>query len=904
MAERADGTVYINSSIDTTGLKPGGKEIEAACKRMAKSVADMGNKVKTHTQEVAVTLVQQNRLYAEQAEKVERLKQQMEELREQKVTTTEFQKLEKQIVKDSEDLEKMISLQKEFVEMGGSKDDSYYTDLQARIEQLGNKIEEAKKKKEDLMQSGEAYTGETVNTADTEEYRNAVKEYEVELANLNKLGMGVQASFARLAQKVQQFGGTVSGVYRLKGTLEELKNIGKMVIHPIQTVKDAFSSLVYRIKDSAAGLGASVINGLLHPFQTLKSVAVPALNKLGSAAKSAAKSIGSKLVTSLKKAASAALGVKKHTNGVGHSFKQMLKYSLGISSLLMLFRKIKNAVKDGMQNLAQYSGETNTHLSALKSSMTQLKNSLATAFNPILTVIEPILTRFINLLSQAATYVGMFFAALTGQKSFTKAVAVQEDYAASLGDTADGAKEAQKYLSGLDEIRTYSEDKDISAGGNGSVDPSQMFETVDIPGFVGDWVQKFKDAWNNADFSEIGSIVGGKLKSALEIIPWESIKATCNNIAQSLATFINGFVATPGLWKVVGVTIGKGINTATGMWNMFFDVTNFIAIGAAIATALNNALQTIDAKELGKTLSQKIRALIDVAYGFVTTFDWSGFGTWIGQAINGFFDNIDFSLAAQTLSQGIIGALNGLTAAIQKVDWYGLGQKVKEFLVNIDWGGIIGAMFEAIGAALGGLAMFLWGIIEDAWNSVVDWWHDVAFEDGQFTFQGLLDGLKEKWTDITNWIEEKIKWLTDKIKSIIDSIGSFKSAITGGLGSAIGNVLNNYSINTPNIQIPISSISKIPTGNIPYLATGAVIPPNAPFLAVLGDQKRGTNVEAPLSLIEDSVNKAVRNAMGNQQRGGTYIFEAQLDRRTIFRQVIEEAKLRQMVSGRNPFELA
>ena len=71
MAERADGTVYINSELDTSGFKPGGKEIEAACKRMAKSVADMGNKVKTHTQKVAVTLVQQNRLYSEQAEKVE-----------------------------------------------------------------------------------------------------------------------------------------------------------------------------------------------------------------------------------------------------------------------------------------------------------------------------------------------------------------------------------------------------------------------------------------------------------------------------------------------------------------------------------------------------------------------------------------------------------------------------------------------------------------------------------------------------------------------------------------------------------------------------------------------------------------------------------------------------------------
>ena len=74
--------------------------------------------------------------------------------------------------------------------------------------------------------------------------------------------------------------------------------------------------------------------------------------------------------------------------------------------------------------------------------------------------------------------------------------------------------------------------------------------------------------------------------------------------------------------------------------------------------------------------------------------------------------------------------------------------------------------------------------------------------------------------------------------------------------------------------------------------------------AVLGDQKHGTNIEAPLSLIEDSVNRAVRNAMGNQQRGGTYVFNAQINRRTWFSEMIEEAKLRQTVTGRNPFELA
>jgi hypothetical protein len=48
---------------------------------------------------------------------------------------------------------------------------------------------------------------------------------------------------------------------------------------------------------------------------------------------------------------------------------------------------------------------------------------------------------------------------------------------------------------------------------------------------------------------------------------------------------------------------------------------------------------------------------------------------------------------------------------------------------------------------------------------------------------------------------------------------------------------------------------------VPQLASGAVIPPNAPFLAVLGDQRRGTNIEAPLSTIQE----AVANVMAQQK---------------------------------------
>lgn len=96
----------------------------------------------------------------------------------------------------------------------------------------------------------------------------------------------------------------------------------------------------------------------------------------------------------------------------------------------------------------------------------------------------------------------------------------------------------------------------------------------------------------------------------------------------------------------------------------------------------------------------------------------------------------------------------------------------------------------------------------------------------------------------------------------------------------------------------------IPTwtpGQIPYLATGAVIPPNREFMAVLGDQKHGNNIEAPESLLRKIVRE---EAKGNQSGGGNYRFTANLNRRVIFDEIIEEAKLRQTVSGRNPFEMA
>lgn len=86
-----------------------------------------------------------------------------------------------------------------------------------------------------------------------------------------------------------------------------------------------------------------------------------------------------------------------------------------------------------------------------------------------------------------------------------------------------------------------------------------------------------------------------------------------------------------------------------------------------------------------------------------------------------------------------------------------------------------------------------------------------------------------------------------------------------------------------------------------YLAKGAVIPPRSEFLAVLGDQKQGNNIETPEALLRKIVRE---ETAGRQAGGGSYRFTAQINRRTLFDEMMKEAQMRRDTSGRNPFEMA
>ena len=113
----------------------------------------------------------------------------------------------------------------------------------------------------------------------------------------------------------------------------------------------------------------------------------------------------------------------------------------------------------------------------------------------------------------------------------------------------------------------------------------------------------------------------------------------------------------------------------------------------------------------------------------------------------------------------------------------------------------------------------------------------------------LSGSVSSAWGDMAYTVANQIQKMQNSINSLKGTTVSLK--ITTNSSSGGGHI----DVNT---GMPIvRSVSP----DVPYLASGAVIPPNAPFMAVLGDQRHGTNVEAPLSTIQEAVSNVMSDAI-------------------------------------------
>lgn len=460
-------------------------------------------------------------------------------------------------------------------------------------------------------------------------------------------------------------------------------------------------------------------------------------------------------------------GARNTAGGFQGGPKGLLMYGLGIRSLFALVNRLRSVLTEGMNNLAQYNDSTNGSLSMLMSSLTQLKNALATAFAPILNAAAPMLNLLIQKVTAAVTALGQLFASLTGQSGFVAAKRVNQDYAKSLNSNADSAKKANKEnkklqntLFGFDQINKLNDnsDSDDNAGTStgGGLTPADMFESVPFDSKVSDFVKKLKDAWKNADFTEIGQIVGTKLNDALNRIPWGPIQNTSRKVGKSIGTFISGFVEVPDLGTNIGKTIAEAVNTGVGGINAFLDNTRWDSVGKFIGDGLNGAADTVDWPGIGHLYAQKWNAVFAVIGEAARTFKWTGFGQDLAGGLNAAITDFDWAGNGVRVGDLAKGLLNTIVAVLEQTDWRKLGNSVRTFVVSIDWSGIVSELARGFGAAFGSLGALIGGLVGEAFKSAQKYFAQKTKECGGNAFLGFLKGIRDAIIGIGAWIKKNI----------------------------------------------------------------------------------------------------------------------------------------------------
>lgn len=212
----------------------------------------------------------------------------------------------------------------------------------------------------------------------------------------------------------------------------------------------------------------------------------------------------------------------------------------------------------------------------------------------------------------------------------------------------------------------------------------------------------------------------------------------------------------------------------------------------------------------------------------------------------------------------IVGAIAGAVAAIVLLiaNWDAVVAKMQE--VDEFLQGVFATDFtEIFGPVLGEALNAFFKNVENIWNSVKKIFNGIiTFVKGVFTgdWEKAWEGIKDIFEGIWKLMQSVIK---APINGIIGIINSLIEGVTKGINSVI-DLLNSISFDIPewvpgfggeSFGLSIPTITPI---KIPYLAQGAVIPPNAPFMAMLGDQTNGRNLEAP----EDLIRQIVREESG------------------------------------------
>ena len=396
-------------------------------------------------------------------------------------------------------------------------------------------------------------------------------------------------------------------------------------------------------------------------------------------------------------------------------------------------------------------------------------------------------------------------------------------------------------------------------------------------------------------WADLGNSIAACINSAIANIPWtEAGLGLSGFVVGLLHTLIATVQGTD--WTALGQNIVSMVSAID--WVGLFSAMGTLAID--VLQAINGILDQVDWGAVGQKIMECIEAV-----------DWAGILSQLGEIINNNWPLLLAILGAALLPQistfilsTVLGAvLNALAVFIASVVasiglWplllvaavsvilaaiiETLRKHGDDIRAGVDkFGETIADIIRSAGEKVKEIWNGLWLTVKligmQLWEDITQGWNDFWTNIGTALDSAAADiqqGWNDAWTAVSDFVSDIWEGITDTIETAINGIiglvNSMISAIVGGVNGVIG-VLNGFGFDVPEwaqdklgVERVGFNIDPITAPQIPYLAQGAVIPANHEFLAVLGDQTNGTNIEAPLATIQQALAEVMEAYTGQQ----------------------------------------
>lgn len=435
---------------------------------------------------------------------------------------------------------------------------------------------------------------------------------------------------------------------------------------------------------------------------------------------------------------------------------------------------------------------------------------------------------------------------------------------------------------------------------------------------IGDIASGFADAWNK---NNVGTQIIQNIADALVVVmqfveriaadtaTWAAnldfypLLESISNLTSAFAPILESIgnvlewiyknIVLPMLTWVIEVGLPTVINLVSKVATFLADHQPIVE---AFGAALIGAFAAAKIAGLASIIIKNVSGIAMAAKGLISLMTGTG-------GIMGGIKAIATAIGPGGVFVLAVGACIAIGVLLYK-NW----DKIKEMAGKVwDWISNKTRRFvEDIGNKLRGLATkmtTIWGNIKASahqkWNAI---WSTVS----GFA-ERIKNAIVDKFTSAKNTVVDVFNGMRDAIRSVLNNIISVVNGAISKVNGVVSAIESAFSFGPWKVPTPFGSktigfkatFPRVPT--VPYLAKGAVIPPRSEFLAVLGDQKQGNNIETPEALLRKIVRE---ETAGRQAGGGSYRFTAQINRRTLFDEMMKEAQMRRDTSGRNPFEMA